>query len=45
MQVAKTIVAKPVNRTEFGSIIELCLKLSVEFNNCQVSFVRRQSNR
>jgi ribonuclease HI len=45
MQVAKAILAKPVNRTEFGSIIEMCLRLLVEFDNCQVSFVRRQANR
>ncbi|XP_045829124.1 uncharacterized protein LOC123920841 [Trifolium pratense] len=45
MQVAKAILAKPVNKTEFGSIIELCLRILAEFDNCKVSFVRRQANR
>jgi hypothetical protein len=45
MQVAKVILAKPMNKTDFGSIFEMCLRLLIEFDNCQVSFIRRQANR
>jgi ribonuclease HI len=45
LQVVKAILAKPVNKTEFGSIIEMCLTLLIEFNNCQVGFIKRRANR
>jgi hypothetical protein len=45
LQVAKAMHARPVNMTEFGSIINLCHSLLVENDHWKINYVRRQDNR
>jgi ribonuclease HI len=44
-QVAQAMHARPVNMTEFGSIINLCHSLLVENDHCKINYIRRQANR
>jgi ribonuclease HI len=45
IQVVHGIEGTNKNNMEFGVIIENCKRLLSSFNNCKVSYVRRQANR
>jgi ribonuclease HI len=45
LQVVKAMHARPMNMTEFGSIINLCHSLLVENDDWKINYVRRQANR
>jgi hypothetical protein len=45
MQVIKAIRSRQKNNTEFGAIIDCCRPLVSLYENCSISYVRRQVNR
>jgi hypothetical protein len=45
IQVVQGVEGKVRNNREFGVIIDKCKSLLCHFQNCRVSYVRRQANR
>jgi hypothetical protein len=45
LQVVQTLQSKQKNYTEFGAIIDRCRSIINLYENCRVSYVRRQANR
>ncbi|PNX90774.1 60S ribosomal protein l23, partial [Trifolium pratense] len=45
LQVVQALRSRQKNNTEFGAIIECCRSLVNLYENCDISYVRRQANR